>query len=226
MPPLQPQPAPTPYNQVLSALRKDDLIRLSRELRLPPEGSVVTLRNRLRVYLNAHREVLYRNQRYKSLYPKRRQLNIDIPPPPPPPDSPPPSPAALSYVSDAPSWHGIGYNHQNQSPPAQSPHQQSFSPPPMPQGLEDDYYPPPSPTPDVSDFNFPPQEVQVAGMLVFLLQQLFMSPFPYPVTYSPTFYVPRAIETLCSPNPPHLYFFSMAPRAATRTSYEVFPFFG
>lgn len=160
-----PQPNATPYTHTLSALRKDDLIRLSREFRLPPEGSVVTLRNRLRVYLNAHREVLQHNQRYKFLYPKQRRVNNPHNSPPP---SPPSSPSALSYVSDAPSWYGIGGNdHHDQLPQDQPPQQPSLSPPPMFQEPEDNYYPPPSPTPVVSEIGFPPHEIQAAGMPLF-----------------------------------------------------------
>src|SRR5882762_2969549 len=43
-----------PYTTTLSMLRKMDLIRLSLEFKLPTDGSVVNLRDRLRVYLNAH----------------------------------------------------------------------------------------------------------------------------------------------------------------------------
>lgn len=188
-------PRQQPYTQTLSALRKDDLIRLSREFKLPPEGSVVTLRNRLRVYMNAHREVLYRNQRYKSLYPKHRQPN-NPPPPPPPHFTPPPSPSALSYISDAPSWYGIGIDHFDQPP---QDHQPSFSPPPMPQEAADDYYPPPSPTPLVSDFGSPPYEAQIAGMRSFFSLETSFVSLLFGGLFAHLYFLFRIIATLCSP---------------------------
>ena len=62
-----------PYTQVLSALRKNDLICLCDEFRLPTEGSVVNLRNRLKDYLNLHRNTLFRNPRYNPLFPRHRR---------------------------------------------------------------------------------------------------------------------------------------------------------
>lgn len=68
-----PPPQELPYAQTLSALRKNDLLRLTVEFRLPVEGSVVTLRNQLKKYLNSHRDTLYRNPRFTALYPKHRR---------------------------------------------------------------------------------------------------------------------------------------------------------
>jgi hypothetical protein len=73
-------PQELPYSQPLSALRKADLIRLSVEFKLAVDGPVTTLRNRLRVYLNSHRNSLYPNPRFKTLYPKRRNPSISLPP--------------------------------------------------------------------------------------------------------------------------------------------------
>ena len=88
-------------------LRKIDLIRLSLELRLPTHGTVVNLRDRLRVYLNAHSAALFRNPRYRSLYPKiRRPLPaLALPTPDSPPTSPSKSPTPSTHSSD--SWQGI-----------------------------------------------------------------------------------------------------------------------
>ena len=158
------------YNQVLSALRKNDLVRLCGEFRLSTDGPVVILHNRLKDYLNLHRDTLYRNPRYKSLFPKhrkplrKRQL----------PDAPstPPSSPNVSHPSHSrsssesyDSWHGIGgsthshdgddlYNNPLLLPP-QSPHripnphlQQILQQPPKSQPFPDDpyanYLPPPS----------------------------------------------------------------------------------
>jgi hypothetical protein len=68
-----PPPQELPYTQTLSALRKNDLLRLTVEFRLPVEGSVVILRNQLKKYLNSHRDTLYRNPRFTALYPKHRR---------------------------------------------------------------------------------------------------------------------------------------------------------
>ena len=105
-----------PYTKVLSALRKNDLTRLCAEFRLSSDGSVVALRNRLKDYLNIHRDTLYRNPRYNALFPRhrkpvrrpRRQSD-----PSSPPTSPPTSPNAShrshshSPARSFDSWHGI-----------------------------------------------------------------------------------------------------------------------
>ena len=128
MPPQQ----ELPFSQTLSALRKADLIRLSVEFRLSVDGSVVTLRNRLKKYLNSHSNTLYHNPRYTALYPKHRRPNQSSSPPPsnsPTPLSPfhstspqrSPSPAS-SYES----WNGIG-DKRHDSPPTR-PHRSSLRP--------------------------------------------------------------------------------------------------
>jgi hypothetical protein len=103
-----------PYTQLLSALRKNDLIRLCVEFGLPVDGSVVNLRNRLKDYLNLHRDTLYRNPRFNALYARHRkpghsahQLN------PPstlssPSCTPSPSTRSHSPADSDDSWHGIG----------------------------------------------------------------------------------------------------------------------
>ena len=62
-----------PYTKVLSALLKPDLVRLCGEFRLAADGSVVNLRKRLKDYLNLNRDRVYRDPRYKGLYPKHRR---------------------------------------------------------------------------------------------------------------------------------------------------------
>jgi hypothetical protein len=93
-----------PYTQTLSLLRKIDLIRLSLEFKLPTDGSVVNLRDRLRVYLNAHRDVIYRNPRYKPLFPKLRR-------PPQPRVASVAESRSISYRTPSP----VGSEHSNAS---------------------------------------------------------------------------------------------------------------
>jgi hypothetical protein len=145
-----------PYTKVLSALRKTELVRLCIEFRLSIDGSVVTLRNRLKDYLNLHRDALFRNPRYKPLFPKHRRANR-------PPSSPvlsihsslPRSPSALSYVSSVrsyASWNGIDDHFQPHTPnhSPEPPHlhhdhphpQQHHSPPPSPTVSFQDPLPP------------------------------------------------------------------------------------
>ena len=71
-----------PYTTTLSLLRKIDLIRLSIELKLPTDGNVMNLRDRLRVYLNAHSETLWRNPRFRPLYPQHRRATPSAVPDP------------------------------------------------------------------------------------------------------------------------------------------------
>ena len=61
------------YTKTLGVLRKNELLQLAAELGLPTDGSVVVLRDRVKVHLTAINETLYRNPRYKALYPKLHQ---------------------------------------------------------------------------------------------------------------------------------------------------------
>jgi len=141
-----------PYTKVLSALLKTDLLRLSTEFRLSSEGSVVTLRKRLKDYMNLHRNTLSRNPRFVALFP--RHARPPQPQPPPFPNGPRVrSPSALSYVGDSPrnsptfsddSWHGIGV------PP--QPHNQSPAPHNPPAHLAHEF---PTPSPPSSDHGSP-----------------------------------------------------------------------
>ena len=131
MPPVAP-----PYTKTLSALRKTELVRLSNEFRLPTEGSVVVLRNRLKTYLNAHNEALYRNPRYRALYPKHRQMRLG------PAIVPPRSPTLSERSFD--SWHGIGANRPPTPPsPAHSSRHSRLPTPQLPP-QQYDFLPPPS----------------------------------------------------------------------------------
>jgi hypothetical protein len=131
----------TPYTKTLSALLKTDLIRLSTEFRLPTDGPVVTLRNRLRAYLNYHSAALTHNPRYRALFPGHRRNRS----PTPPPSSP-----DLSYRTPSPtpsfdSWDGINDFQQPQ-----------FNDPQPPQQHPPVFHPPPPPSTYVSDFDSPP----------------------------------------------------------------------
>jgi hypothetical protein len=164
---LQPQ---QPYTQTLSLLRKIDLIRLSLEFKLPTDGSVVNLRDRLRVYLNAHREALLRNPRYNPLFPKIRQPPRRSAPPvtgtrtlsyrtPSPDGSESSSSSAHSYES----WHGI----EAILPPPNlqpQPHYPPVQPPPVvvPQNPVLQFHPPPSPSVPGSDAGSPPPPSDIA----------------------------------------------------------------
>jgi hypothetical protein len=185
MPPRLPQP----YTQTLSMLRKIDLIRLSLEFRLPTDGSVVNLRDRLRVYLNAHRDTLFRNPRYNPLFPKHRR---PAQPPPSPPTqsrtlssrapSPSNSESSIASAQSFDSWNGIGGDLQQQIPQVQ--------PQPLLQHPADPvlhYHPPPPPSPSGSEPNsLPPSDHPVRFRKFFLV--IFLSPF-----YS--FPLPRCICT-------------------------------
>ena len=153
--PPQQQPVNRPtYSRTLSALRKSELVQLSVEFKLPTDGNVVTLRNRLRVYMNYHRDALMNNTRYRALFPRARDPNIPIQ------QSELSSQtfrtcssSALSYEhSPSPalsydSWHGI---EDDQAPiPVIHPHQPPPQPPhpiPLYQELIVYHHPPPSPS--------------------------------------------------------------------------------
>jgi hypothetical protein len=70
-----PRPSRRPYSMVLSALYKMELIHLSLEFRLPTDGSVVTLWNHLRCYLNFNQNMLVQNPEFSALFPRHRQAN-------------------------------------------------------------------------------------------------------------------------------------------------------
>jgi hypothetical protein len=135
-----------PYSQVLSALRKNDLMRLSVEFGLPVDGSVVHLRNCLKDYLNLRRDTLYPDPRFKALYPKHRRPNTPHSPPVSvvvPSRSVSPAHSELSHASGQSfdSWHGIDVPIDEQ--------QRTRNAAPFQQAPQDYYapLPPPSPSP-------------------------------------------------------------------------------
>ena len=205
-----------PYTQVLSALRKNDLICLCDEFRLPTDGSVVNLRNRLKDYMNLHRNTLYRNPRYNPLFPRHRrparpiQQPEQASPPSTPPSSPNPSHRSSSRASSRSydSWHGIDRHVDDQNDdnlndnpllqPPQSPHrtqhlplqqilQQPHDPHFFPANPYADYLPPPSNAPAGSQRgSIPPTTLPADGCKYFLVHFQFL--FPFPIYYSFLFF--------------------------------------
>jgi hypothetical protein len=152
-----------PYTQLLSALRKNDLLRLCTEFHLPVNGAVVTLRNRLKDYLNLHRDTLYRDPRYNALFPRHPRLK---------PNPRKNSPATLSYASLSPersfaSWNGID----------DAPGSPQHTPPPP---HLHDYNQPPS-TPSISELGRSPSPVApiIDERKPFFLSHSFSRRFPF-----------------------------------------------
>ena len=67
-------PARQTYTKTLGVLHKNELLQLAAELGLSTDGSVVVLRDCVKVHLTSNNETLYRNPRYKALYLKVRQI--------------------------------------------------------------------------------------------------------------------------------------------------------
>lgn len=201
---------PAPYTQTMNTLRKPDLLRLSREFRLPTDGPVPTLKHRLKGYLNLHRDVLYRDQRYTALFPRHRRAGepSNSPSPPAPLDSSP----SMSYLSLSPdhsfgSWHGI-------EEPPHSPilHHQQL-PPEVPVAVgpaqpDEPYYPPPPPSIPPSVPGSPPPIDHLGAERKFFITSFsflhvfsrrHLSPFFLrTVRHSRVFFLTYLAETLCS----------------------------
>ena len=163
----------TPYTKTLTALLKPDLVRLCNEFHLPNDGSVVVLRNRLKDYLNLHRDNLFRNPRYNALFPKHRRARAANPPPPSTISNRSFSPLSDHSSDDSfASWNGI----DDQDPP-QQPDIQHLNPPFVPNDLPDHYTPPPSPLPSpaASERNSPVPTVHPTDRRELSLYLLFPS---------------------------------------------------
>ena len=135
-----------PYSMVLSALWKTELIHLSLELRLPTDGSVVTLRNQPRCYLNSNCETLVWNTRCSTLFPCYEHTN-PLPSPCPSSNTLQASLPVLLYHSPSTtpsfaSWHGIKDQPQDM--------QNLFSPQPHQPPIHPQEPPPPSSPPSSS----------------------------------------------------------------------------
>ena len=153
---MLPQQYLRPYTSTLSMLRKIDLLRLCVELKLPNDGTVLNLRDRLRVYLNAHSDTLYRNPRYRPLYPQHRRLTRSTAPREqidnePANRSPSPTTSDSSDSSNVSyeSWNGIEGPPLNHIPDVQPPFYPAIPPPPVAHDAPE-YYPPPPPPPSPS----------------------------------------------------------------------------
>ena len=136
--PHQPQqPDRRPYNRLLSSLRKPDLIRLCTKFNLPSDGSVLDLRDRAKHHLTQNSEVLYRNPRFRPLYPNVHRINQR----PQAPSSTLSTKSPTRLPSPTPSfnsWHGIDEpDHQQDVIHSDNPYQLL----PQPQHLPD--HPPP-----------------------------------------------------------------------------------
>ena len=67
-------PARQTYTKTLGSLCKNELLQLAAEFGLPTDSSVLVLRDRVKTHLTSNNETLYRNPRYKALYPKVCQI--------------------------------------------------------------------------------------------------------------------------------------------------------
>lgn len=159
--PAQPR---QPYTQTLTKLKKADLTRLCVDLRLPSVGTALDLRNWLKDHLNTHRDTIYRNPRYKRLYPQHRRPNQPPPPSPEPTDSisTRASSPGLSYQSPSPVtsedlWQGIEDQPDQQDVPEHPPMQppQLF----LPQGPLTPQHSPPNSVAATRN-SIPPSEIQ------------------------------------------------------------------
>ena len=99
------------------------------EFKISSEGTVVLLKNKIRRYLNEHRDTLFNNPRFTTLYPKARCVTQPVAPRPPAVRHQvvhPPSPA-LSISSNSTtssdcsyeSWNGIQAPPLHHDPPIQ-----------------------------------------------------------------------------------------------------------
>lgn len=132
-----------PYTKLLSTLRKQELIWLCVELRLSTDGSVVDLKERLKVYLDDNHNEFAANPGYKVLYPNQRRRRH-------------PRPPASHTLSSSPtlsfrSWNGIADEPQQQPNPHEHSPSPQFSPAPSHQQLHY-LHEPPEP-----EFVIPPQ---------------------------------------------------------------------
>ena len=99
------------------------------EFKISSEGTVVLLKNKIRRYLDEHRDTLFNNPRFTALYPKARRVTQPVAPRPPAVRHQivrPPSPA-LSISSNSTtssdhsyeSWNGIQAPPLHHDPPIQ-----------------------------------------------------------------------------------------------------------
>ena len=177
-----------PYTTTLSLLRKIDLLRLAVEFKRPTHGTVQELKDDLRKYLNTHCEVLYKNPRFRPLYPKFRRPAIPPRPqapigPAPPIRSPSPSTSDSSDTTNESfeSWNGIEVAPEHHDPP-----QLPVVPPQDPPIY---HYPPPPPPPSPSIPGSEPEPFPFANYDEEPRKYLFSSTlpilrlFPFPPCY-------------------------------------------
>ena len=119
-------PRQTTYNKPVTGLRKNQLIKLAHDLDLPPDGTVSDLRDWIKIHLNAHRDDLIRDPRFKNLITGRRNQPQAQVPVVPGDGSQPNSRVGTPAPSNSPSWGGIHDDVQFQPPipvrpPSQAP---------------------------------------------------------------------------------------------------------
>ena len=149
---MLPQQLQQPYTSTLRMLWKIDLLRLSVEFKLPTDGTVINLRDHLRVYLNSHSKTLYRNPCYRLLYPQHRCTTLPVAPRKQVEDepvnrSPSPSTTDTSDTSDSSyeSWNGIQGPPLNHIPDVQPPFYPAVPAPAVAHDAANHYPPPPPP---------------------------------------------------------------------------------
>jgi hypothetical protein len=150
MPRQPPQHDRRPFTKLLSTLRKPELVRLCDELELPSDGSVLSLRDRAKRHLTQNANLLFRNPRYKQLYPKHRRTNRRTPSPTSTLPSRTPSVREPSPAQSFESWHGI----EEDPPQPEDFREPSFQPSPQP------YQPPDRPVSPLDYFYVPPDDYQ------------------------------------------------------------------
>ena len=164
------QPNRRSYTKVLSALRKQELVRLCTEFDMPSEGSIPTLRDCLKIHINQNRNLFYQNPRYRALYATCRRHA-------PSPAAPCSPSLTVSYVL----WNGIDQDYQPQPQPHPQVH--PVQPQVQPQLLPaHPQVPSPQPSPSISNSErgspLPPSQANYKRKSFLFLYSLGMkSPF-------------------------------------------------
>lgn len=99
------------FTKPASKMKKVELQRLCQHFRIPAEGTVETLRNRLKTYLRHHENDLKDNEAYTALYPPKRgrQPRAGNPTVPAPNNNNPPRSPSQESSNDSgfSDWNGV-----------------------------------------------------------------------------------------------------------------------